>query len=495
MTDDSDFEFNAKLTCDLTPFNLGHVECDASIEFGPCDDPESVVIRIPISRDQVGNLYANRSLDLEQYFGSPDFEGKVVETETTFKGKVVLVKGIKPIGMFESVHLTCVVEDFEFLDGNSGVAADIVVFRLTNVPLRLRGDIGVARPVSDRPPSPLETDYFETSELHTLNEKERQEIFRPGWQFSASRINFSFGGCNWSLDTTQGYTDAKIKAARLYPMITATLTTKATDITVPLEELADHICDLLTFAFGKEVRWVSCGRFTRNGHSRSQCRAFPLLPYGKGAGAIVNNWEIGNLKQFLEECESAFNTNSDWWHRSIGLIAHSRATPLLEIRLTTLNTLMDRISKKVIAGNETAEIDSQLPVHIDQPSFRSQLHSLFCTLSPNWDEERTNSVCGMIIQWNSSPSFPNQIAQACEALGIMPPARKQLGFRHKLIHVGEFDKNLKTTDQMFEYLESLEAVVELMMIQLLGFTGYVHIDNRGPKWQKVKAYLSTEDDE
>lgn len=471
---------------------MNSIECDANIEFGPSDDPESVVISIPVSRDQIGVLYASLSLDLDRYFGAPEFEGTVVETGMRFTGNVVLVKRMQPVGMFEGLHLMCIVEDFKFLEGDSDFASGIVVFRLTNVPHRLRGDVGVVRPVSDRPPSPLETDYFQTSELSTLSDDEKKERCCSGWQFSASRINFTYGGKDWSLDTTQGQKDGKDKASQLRPMVTATLTTQAAEIG-NLETLADHVCDLLTFAFGKEVRWVSCGRFSPDGPSRSSCRSFPLLPYGKGAGALVDNWEVGNLKEFIEECEAAFENDPDWWHRSIGLLAHSRATPLLEIRLSTLNTLVDRISKKVIGDRNTVEIDPELPGRVQRRWFRWLLHRVLRTLSRNWDQKRTDTVCDTIIQWNSSPSFPNQVAQACEALGISAPARKQLGLRHKLIHVGEFDKKLKTTDHMIEYLQSLEAVVELMMIRMLGFTGCVHIDERGPNWQKVESLLNAED--
>src|SRR5690606_5047985 len=120
---------------------------------------------------------------------------------------------------------------------------------------------------------------------------------------------------------------------------------------------------------------------------------------------------------------------------------------------STLNTLVDRISKKVIGDQETAEIDPALPQRIERRWFRWCLHALLSTVSRNWDKDRTERICDTIKQWNSSPSFPNQVIRACESLGIGSPTRRHLGFRHKLIHVGEFDRKLKTTDQMIEYLQ------------------------------------------
>ncbi len=487
----ADAAANARVTCDMTPFGIGITERDATVVFGPNDDPESIDISIPLPQEQRAELYSKTALDVDRYFASPDITGKLLDNETEFKGRISRVTRMQPLGMFEAVRLSCAIDNFEFIGRPTKVEPSIAVFRLTNVPFKLRGDTTVVRPLSDRPPTPLETDYFDTTELQSLSDDEKRAKFQPGWQFSVSRINFRFGGRTWSLDTTQGYKDGKHKAAALRPMVTATLTTQA-DSTLDLELLADHICDLLTFAFGKEVQWVSCGHFSPKGPSESKCRSFPLLPYGKGAGAVIDNWEIGNLRQFIEQAESAFNNAQDWWHRSIGLLAHSRATPLLEIRLATLNTLMDRISNRVISNRESSEIDPGLPGRLNRRWFRWLLHKLLCTLSPKWDEKRTNTVCDTILQWNSTPSFPNQVVQACEALGVSAPARKKLGFRHKLIHVGEFDKALKSTEQMIDYLQSVEAVVELMMIRMLRFTGFVHIDERGPQWHRVDDLLSVE---
>jgi hypothetical protein len=488
----TDVAFNAQVKCDMTPFGLGKADFDATVVFGPNDDPESIEVNLPVASEKKKDLYSQAALDIDHYFASPDFEGRLLESNTAFKGRIVRISGMQPLGLFEKIRLSCAIDGFEFLGRHEAAEPSVVVFRLTNVPYCLRGDTVVVRPVSDRPPSPLETDFFQTTELQALNERETRERFKSGWQFSASRIDFAFGGRNWSLDTTQGYENGKNGAAALRPMVTATLTTSA-DPAVDAKVPVDRICDLLTFALGKEVRWVSCGWFSQKGLSKSACRSFPLLPYGKGAGALIDNWESGNLRGFLEQSEIVFRTAPDWWHRSIGLLAHARATSLLEIRLSTLNTLVDRISRKVIDNLETFEIDANLPNRLNRHWFRWCLHILLRTLSPKWDMDRTNAVCKTIKDWNAAPSFPNQIVRACETLGIGVPARGQLKFRHKLIHVGEFDRSLKTQKQIVEYLESLEAVVELMMIRLLGFTGFVHVDKHGPNRQEVGALLHAEE--
>lgn len=485
-------EFNAIVYCDMTPYGLGERECQATVIFGPNDDPESIDIFFPLPQENKVNLYSEGALDIDRYFASPDFNGQLSGGNTAFKGRIVWISGMQPLGIFEEIRLSCAIDQFQFLEQSQEFEPSVAVFRLTNVPHQLHGDIGIVRPVSEKPPSPIESDYFLTSEIRTLSEEEKLEKFKPGWVLSASRINFTYGGRNWSLDTTQGNKKFK-KSETLRPMVTATLTTEAAP-NVRLQELADNICDLLTFAFGKEVRWVSCGMFAPEGLAESSCRRFPLLPYGKGTGAVVDNWEPGNLKLFIEQCESEFNNNPEWWHRSIGLLGYSRATPLLEIRLSTLNTLVDRISKKVIGDQKIAQIDPKLTARIERRWFRWFLHTLLSTLSRNWDQERTERVCDTIKMWNSSPSFPNQVIQACESLGIDAPTRKHLGFRHKLIHVGEFDKKIHKTDQMRKYLQSLEAVVELMMIRLLGFTGYIQIDKHGDHRQKVDEILKPENE-
>src|SRR5262249_32707172 len=116
-----DEAFNARLTCDLTPFGLGRAECDANIIFGPFDDPESIEITVPADPEQINRLYASHDLDLKQFFGIPEFRGGIIAAGNTFRGKFAIIKRMQPVFPFDRVRLTCAIEDFEFLEDAKGI--------------------------------------------------------------------------------------------------------------------------------------------------------------------------------------------------------------------------------------------------------------------------------------------------------------------------------------------------------------------------------------
>lgn len=489
----SEETFEASVTCDLSPVGLNTVQCDANLGFGPMDNPQEVFVRLTMPQNRVADHLNEKRFEISDYFGDCQIEGRMVNTGQEFRATIAAIKALIPVGALEGLDVHCVLSEFQFVEPNSQDPA-IVVFRVANVPHNFSGDIAVHRPAKDASVGPNATDWFKTTEFHQLTADERRECLRrAGWQVSFARIKFTFNNVNWSLDSATVGTPSIDKASQLSPLITARLTADAShDIG---NETADWICDLLTLACGKDVRWVTRGWFQNDGTpSRVETRAVTILPYGKGQGVLVDHFEAGNVKLFLEESEAEFTRDPDWWRRSIGLHAHSRAATILEIRLSTLNTLIDRISTRVLKGKGQAEIDSRIPKRLKNPRFQRHLHRLLRGLSKeNWEKNRTDAVSNTIDKWNSSPSFPNKVARVCDSLGISDAIRKKLNFRHKLIHLGEFDKKLKSDEEKITYLQSLEAVVELMMIRMLGFTGLIHIDEAGSESKKVEDFLVSEE--
>jgi hypothetical protein len=155
-----------------------------------------------------------------------------------------------------------------------------------------------------------------------------------------------------------------------------------------------------------------------------------------------------------------------------------------------LNTLLDRISSKVNGDNYGNEIDSGIDARLNRKCFRRLLHWLLRTLSPRWDRGRTNAICDVIRGWNAEPSFPDKVTRACDHLQIPALSRRKLGFRHKLIHAGEMNKQLKTPAERADYLFGVEAVVLLLMIRMLGFDGYIYLQTSPPDYKLVSTFLA-----
>jgi hypothetical protein len=176
---------------------------------------------------------------------------------------------------------------------------------------------------------------------------------------------------------------------------------------------------------------------------------------------------------------------------TIGLLTQVGATKYLMVKCSLLNTLLDRITSRVNGEAKNPEIDASLEAKLDNDTFRATLHDLLSSLTTKWERHRTDSLCDNVIKgWNAEPSFPEKVIRSCESLGIKSPSRSRLGFRHKLIHAGEFDKKLKTIEKKAEYLFGIEAIVLMLLVRVLGFDGFVYLQSSPPDPKPVSEFLA-----
>lgn len=183
----------------------------------------------------------------------------------------------------------------------------------------------------------------------------------------------------------------------------------------------------------------------------------------------------------------------DWWAVTVSLLTQVGGTKQFVVKCSLLNTLLDRITSKVNGDTAEPVIDPKLNARVDRGWFRCLLHLLLKTLSSKWERHRTDSLCDNVIKgWNAEPSFPEKVIRSCESLGIKAPSRSKLGFRHKLIHAGEFDTKLKTMEKKQEYLFGIESMVLLLLVRMLGFDGYIYIQSIPPErnHKKVSEFLA-----
>jgi len=152
--------------------------------------------------------------------------------------------------------------------------------------------------------------------------------------------------------------------------------------------------------------------------------------------------------------------------------------------------MLDRITSKINGDTSPPEIDPDLNSRLERRWFRWLLHLVLRTLSNKWERFRTDAVCEVIKGWNAEPSFPKKIIRSCETLGIKAPTGSKLGFRHKLIHSGEFDKKLKTIEKKAEYLFETESIVLMLLVMMLGFDGLIYLQSDPPNPKKVSEFLA-----
>lgn len=203
-----------------------------------------------------------------------------------------------------------------------------------------------------------------------------------GW--TLNKLRFSAVGREWVLtDDFMQRWSKKDKPDVTVPLVTARLETafQADDTRETVSSSADDIAVVLTLAFGRDVRWVACSRVNNDGVCIDALSRSPLVhPFNLGGHVVVDNWEPGILRPFIETACGEIAKERDWWHKTLGMCLLVQVNKYLEIKCAILNILVDRIAAKHTDATGGAEIDANLPAKIDA-DFEQRLHSLLTELS------------------------------------------------------------------------------------------------------------------
>jgi hypothetical protein len=492
---------HAKATVDLTPLKKGTVECSADISFNALDQPESITIVVGELKAEEINHFSKDRLVIADVFGKAEITA-LLDDGDKVTGQVALIRRVS-FGPGE-VSLECYLGDTTCSAAQPDTGKGSWVFSLANYRITV-GDVWTEIPAPKNyvTPEKIEKwkagikDYYEKVEKKPLSAEEieaKYKVFEVvGGSKRFNRIKFVFGGREWMLDDDLFGRWPKEDSNLFEPIRSGTLATerKEGDSNAALQQTADDITTLLSLALARDVKWVQFGSQLDDGsQGMVQHRKPPLLAFNQNWFTFVDNWKPGNLKHFLESAQKVFLGDREWWMVTIGLLTQVNGSNNLVVKCSLLNTLLDRITSKVNGESSGPEIDAQLDKQIDAKCFRFLLHHLLKTLTPKWDRYRTDAVCDDIKGWNREPSFPNKVIRSCETLGIKGPARSKIGFRHKLIHAGEFDKKLKTMEKKAEYLIETDAVVLMLLIRLLEFDGYIYLQSNAPNHRKVAEFLA-----
>ena len=463
---------NATVRVDLTPIGHGSEELHARIRLDEVGLPVEMLIHLQgISADQMNGVLR----DLQNVFGDRTVMG-TLEDGTPFETQIAFVRAAQPVGSQE-IDLLCRCVDGRSAPADPGDTEQAQWrLRLTNLKLHI-GDTKTIIPIpEDRAQAPLPEGW----------------TMQPGW--SNNRIVFPYAGREWHLtDDLLGTWSGPNQPELHRSVVSGTLLTTFVDgdTEESILELANDIGAALTVAVGRDVKVVSCSRINAVG-TTTQTHGFNpgVLAYEDGRDPVVDNWEFGLLRSFIGSAVPVIASDREWWIRTVGLLVQAKASRYLEIRSAILNILVDRISTRVLEGEERHEIDEQLPDKVDQPLFQSQLHQLLLSLSGNWTEERTRALCSTIKEWDARPSFPNKVRRACSQMGIESPVGRQISPRHRLLHVGE----LETRDNL-QYWIDLEGLVVLLIVRMLGHQGLISLRRFGAEPIRVADVVIVEEGE
>lgn len=475
----------AKLTADLAPLGLGVTELPAVVGENTLGQPESVALLIGGLSAERLRLFTAATLKVTDVFATPAVR-ITLATGERLDGEIVFVKQVHLAP--ESVRLECELGSVTRSSGKVQKGTCEWVFGLANYRVR-SGDQRTELPL----PGGAQASADRADQFNALVEawhaafpnsgipktppaKPEDLTLKSGWRLN--RITFSFAGRSWTLDDDMHgrWPEADHKITE--PVRSGSLVTafREGDTEAVVQQAVDDITDLLTLALGRDIKSVQCGLRSEDGSFQwVHYRTPGLLAFNQHGPRFADNWETGNLKQFLEQCERVLAANRDWWGVTIGLLMQARGAKYLEVKASLINTLLDRVTTKILGDQKTHEIDPGPDAKLKAKEFKVTLHFILSTLSPNWDRNRTESLCNTIREWNAKPSFPKKITRSCQSLGISPVSGEKLGFRHVLIHQGEMDSDLETPDDRVQYFCELEATVLLLLARMLGFDGHVYL--------------------
>lgn len=275
------------------------------------------------------------------------------------------------------------------------------------------------------------------------------------------------------------------------PVATGLLWTPAArdDRSGTIDELASQICNLVSFATGRSVRWRARQHVSETGETSEGLMPFPwCAPASAGGNGPVDTSSGGDLSQFLETSATEYQRDPQWWNRTLELHLQGTLSQIIDVRLTFFYVLFDRVSRRVIGKSASAQIDDHLAERLDE-SWTSELHAHLLKLSDKWPEERTKEIVRTIKMWNAEPSFVKRVKDAATSLGLREPVASLVRPRNLLVHEGEVPEDLpKGIGDLGDFSRAVEALITAMILRMLGWSGNAYLPDAGRDYEPIQPW-------
>jgi hypothetical protein len=266
-----------RVSVDLSPLQRGTVACDGILEFGTLDRPDELsIVIVGLRADQI-NAIIQAHLKVSEIFGSTTATGKLTEHSVTFTAELSFVRGIQ-FGA-NQITLNCLLNDYSESSPSAVGACRFWKFRLTNYRVSI-GDAVTYQPPAIDTVSPEKIAEYQqlivdwhrefgqpAPSLEEIGRKYKDFKVKGG--FSRNRITFKFGGRQWLLDDDlfDRWPARLDKIAQ--SIVSGTLACEKIegDDATHIRQLVKNISLLLTFALGRDIKWVSYGCFSDEGRA------------------------------------------------------------------------------------------------------------------------------------------------------------------------------------------------------------------------------------
>lgn len=304
--------------------------------------------------------------------------------------------------------------------------------------------------------------------------------------FRRDAIRFEYAGREWLLrDELQKGEDKELRDFRKQsaPIMSGTLWTeqRTSDNADDMDLLAMQVCNLLSFATERSVRWMTRQQVDATGEVRGAKRpSIWCAPASDGGNGPIDTLSTGGLADFLTTAGREMAADPDWWNRTLELHLQGVLSPIIDVHLTFFYVLLDRISRRVVTVKEPFQIAADLKERLDDEDWRSELDGVLGKLTKAWTDERTEALVGMIKGWNKEPSFTKRVKLAAVALGLAEPHSRLVNERNLLLHSGDVPAKMPVgIRHIGDFSRAVEALVTAMLLRMLGHAGDAYLPDAG----------------
>jgi hypothetical protein len=307
--------------------------------------------------------------------------------------------------------------------------------------------------------------------------------------------SFTYSGREWFLaDVLDGKDDKELRDFKMYwtPVRSAELWTerRAGDVRETIELLARDICNVLSFATGRCVRWLDCAQLDAREQSAGASRYSIWVAAAKdGGNGPVDTGDAEVFQAFMNAACKAVEADPEWWARTLELHLQGGLSPIVDVQLTFYYILLERVSNKVNKGKYQPQIDSGLEAALKREDVKASIEAVFKAITPSWTGDRTRQVVGEVQKWNAEPSMPNRVRMAAVSLGLPEPDTKKVHPRNPMLHEGELsDKLPKDLRHHGDLARAVEALISAMLLRLLGHVGPAYLDDAGRDYLPIHPW-------
>jgi hypothetical protein len=238
-------------------------------------------------------------------------------------------------------------------------------------------------------------------------------------------------------------------------------------------ELADTLLTLIALGYGRFVAWTVLRLHLAESAIWERSSTAWIPEYRHGGLQHVTQASPGELRSYLESCAPSVAENREWWIVTIQSYLQSSLSPFIELKMSVLVALLDRI---VAFVRQEKHWESQIAAGLDDvvetEAFRASLHVLINSYCGAWCTDRTDSLIRTIKEWNSEPSYAQRVRRVCTELDVPPPSAKAIALRHRLLH--GYQKPVSAAE-LDEAWPDIDDAVVLLLLRILGFRGNVYL--------------------